>query len=327
MAINRRGTLGRTVRLALVSVFATAALAFIASSAGAAVKLEWTQKKVYEAQPVPPPPQVVNRTWLGYLTRTGSPAVPDGTVSPAGVATGPTVDGASAVSTDYTWGFPAEDGTDDTFALSGTTQFEGTLNMVGPNHGINISLQDPVLTLAGDGTGTLTFSGTNSSSEALSGPLFDLDLTESTLTPGDAGAYTIGNIIPSIASIQAFGAAYPVGSGPDRDPNTFGSFSVTVTPPAAPPVIVEVPGPTVTVEKKVEVPVPSPATEKTYTVKKAPFGKKAKEVVARVTKGRKFIGYAEITNRKITFVGLEVDLKGTYRFSQVGGKRKVNVKF
>lgn len=322
MAINRRGTLGRTLRIALVSVFATAAFAFAATAAGAAVTLEWTQKKVYEAQPVPPPPQIVNRTWLGYLTRTGNPGVPDGTVSPAGVASGPTVDGTSAVSTDYTWTFPAASNTPDSFSLNGTTEFEGTLNMVGPNHGINISLQNPVITLAGDGTGTLTFSGTNSSSEPLVGPLFDLDLSEVTITPGDAGAYTIGNIIPAVASIQAFGAAYPVGSGPDRLPNTFGSFSVTVTPQlSVPPVYVEVPGPTI--EKQVVL----PPKFSTVRVKKAPFGKKAKKLVARITKGKKFIGYAEITNRKITFIGVETKLKGKYRFSEVGGKRKVTIKF
>lgn len=323
MAINRRGTLGRTLRIALVSVFAVAAFAFAATAAGAAVKLEWTQKKVYEAQPVPPPPQVVNRTWLGYLTRTGNPGVPDGTVSPAGVATGPTVNGLSDVSTDYTWTFPAASGTPDSFALNGTTEFEGTLNMVGPNHGINISLQDPVITLAGDGTGTLTFSGTDSTAAPFTGPLFTLDLSEVTITPGEAGAYTIGNIIPAIASTQAFGAAYPIGSGPDRLPNTFGSFSITVTPPVqpVPPVYVETPGPTI--EKTVEIP---PKFTK-LTVKKPPFGKKAKKLVARVTKGKKFIGYAEITGRKITFIGIETKLKGKYRFSEVGGKRKVTIKF
>lgn len=331
-ATHFRSTQFRLFGAALATIVAAAFLMLAgATKADAALQLNWTQKKVYNSAA----PAGTDRTWLGYLTRAATPpappiSAPDGTATPSGGLAGPTVSSASVVGDDYTWSFDAVAGSLNATTLAGSLDFDGVLTYASTNHGILISIGDPKITLAGDGTGKLYATGDKSTSETYdqTEAVFNLDLSNTTCTLNWDGSLTLGNIVPSIAvtgyTFPGGAQGYSAGAGPDRTPNTFGSFSLTgatCAPLSGPQGETGAQGPQGPAGATgPQGPAGKDATVKTIKLKKAIFG--SKKVVAKVTLKGRFVGYAEVKGRtaKITYVTSK--LKGTYKFTTVGGKRK-----
>jgi hypothetical protein len=218
---------GLLVSMALAAaVPASAQAATVASG-----QLDWTQTAVYNSGT----PQ---RTWLGYVTGPG-PSLAAGSATPIAPATGPTVTTASdrGVGQAYTTTFPATTGTYDPNNGVGALELDGGLSFVAPpppaGHGFTITVTQPRLVLDGD-HGQLFASGQGSTSAGAvtydrSKPLFNLDLTNATVTLKANGSRVLSGIVPSLATGDyAFPANYLAGAGPDRDPNTFGAFAVTL---------------------------------------------------------------------------------------------------
>ena len=219
--------LRRSARL-IAAIAVASAMAPAAASAAtvASGHLDWTQTAVYNSGT----PQ---RTWLGYVT--GDPMVGQagGSATPTAPATGPTVTTASprGVSETYTTVFPATDGTYDANTGTGTVELEGGLSFTSPVHMFTITVDQPEIVLDGN-SGQLFASGTGGGDTPTyddTKPLFDLDLSDATVTLKADGSRVISGIVPSIATANwAFPSNYPAGAGPDRDPNTFGSFDLTL---------------------------------------------------------------------------------------------------
>lgn len=234
----------RTAWLALAALVMLAIAVPGASAAPVTVStLDWTQAAVYDTAA----PANTDRTWLGYATGPGFLAA--GTVTPSAGATGPTVTpssprGATAL---YTFSFPGTSGNYDAATNTGSVELSGTLTYNSTAHGFNITVENPLVVLNGT-TGTLYASGTGFPTAGAtpydrSQPLFNLNLAGATISPPVDGTRTISNIVPSLATADyAFPANYSSGAGPERTPNTFGSFALTVTTgpdtPAPPAVVV-----------------------------------------------------------------------------------------
>lgn len=239
---------------ALAAALTAAALVPAGASAAevTASKLRWSMVNQYDTSL----PSNTNRTWLGYVLNTGAGPqfsngtatvsdgatleVPAGWVAPALTPT--TLDGTAPEGLDkvYTFGFggnAAGRGTYDPATAKAELEFTGTLAFT--VHGLGVNLQQPKVVL--DGTkGTLTASGLGSPDLRTivpydrAKPILNLDLSDATVTPHVDGSETISGIVPSIASTHLFSAAYPVGAGPNRSPNTFGSLSIRLAvPPTA----------------------------------------------------------------------------------------------
>lgn len=237
----------RHARKAWPALVALVALTIAAPGASAAPvtasTLNWTQAAVYDTAA----PANTDRTWLGYATGPGFLAA--GTVTPSAGATGPTVTPASprGASALYTFSFPGTSGSYDAATNTGSVELSGTLTYNSTAHGFNITVENPFVVLNGT-TGTLYASGTGFPAAGAtpydrSQPLLHLNLAGATISPPVDGTRTISNIVPSLATADyAFPANYGAGAGPERTPNTFGSFSLTVTTgtdtPAPPAVIV-----------------------------------------------------------------------------------------
>lgn len=362
MLFSRNQAHARSVRALILSAFIVTAGAFAASSASAAVTLDWTQGAAYEIgdpaaiPPVPAAPSGTNRTWLGYVTNTLAGAGPAsaGSQTPSNGATGDTVTTASARggSTSYLASFPAAsgsgvDGAATTFA--GDFTFSGTVTW--DIHGEFVTFENPHVVFGGDGTGTVYASGANNGtaySEA-SGKIFDLDLDGRAADPGASvsqpgfvagyqaakwvlnwdGSRTLTGIVPAIATpntgaVAVFGPAYAAGVGPDRLPNRFGSFALKFAAGTGPAGTAGPQGPAG--PAGVAGPAGKDATVKTIKLKKAPFGSRAK-LTAKITKGKKFVGYASVAGKKLRTTTL-TKLKGKYSLTEVGGKhRRTTVKF
>jgi len=228
----------RRARPARVALCATAVAAAAAGTAPAAFaapadvtggSLEWSQANVYELGPGGP------KTWLGYVT--SPPPLANGTASATAPATGTEVTpsspkGATAL---YTFTYPANDGSYDRSTRTGTVRTKGTVTFASTMHRFTITVTDPVVALNGT-TGTLSATGQGGASGqtpyTADQPLFNLDLSGATVTEPSPGTQRIEGIVPALATADtAFPAAYQVGAGPDRTPNTFGSFSLTVSTP------------------------------------------------------------------------------------------------
>jgi hypothetical protein len=238
----------RAARTAVAATVGVAALAMTPGAASAAVTLDWTQANVFELPSGPPP--LPPMTWLGYVT-SPAPAAggigTNGTAAASGAASGAQVTassprGAGAL---YSFSYPAVDGAIDPDALDGALDFDGALTFSSPappaGHGFTISVEDPEIVLNGDNTGQLYASGVTSEGSGSyddSSPVFDLDLDDARWLLYADGTRSLVGIAPAIATAGlAFptGAqGYPAGAGPDRDPNTFGSFAITVAPDAGP---------------------------------------------------------------------------------------------
>ena len=215
----------------LVAFAAMAGLALASTATASATSvgsgaLTWSQTNVYASTAEWTAAPNTNRTWLGYLARTGTPAIafPNGSVTPGNGATGDIVTAASPKSPTaaYSQTYGAGIGAYDAATKTGTVTFTGTVAHSGPNHGIDFTFANPTIFLRG-ATGTLAFNGIPDAPA----PLFNLDLSKAVYTDNDDGSHTISGIVPSIARADIFGGAYPVGSGPNRVPNIFGAFSVT----------------------------------------------------------------------------------------------------
>jgi hypothetical protein len=347
-------------------VLSLAALAGATGAASAApVQLEWTQVNVYDGAA----PSNTDRTWLGYLTRSGcGPGCANGSATPSNGAAGPTVTPGSDRGPDKanTWTFDADGGSINANTLQGSFDFVGTLTNYSAGHAINIVLNDPTIVLNGDGTGSFKASGTgvapNPSAPGYSPSdpdystgftdleIFSLDLSNAVCTLSWNGTTTLSNIAPTLTALKFFTGSYPVGSGPDRSPNTFGTFSLVGVPCAAKgdtgaqgPI-----GPAGAAGTNGQDGAAGPAgrdgrdgkdgaagpagrdgkdaSTKTFIVKKSVF-KTRKSVVARVTRNKKFVGYATVTGRKVKITYITAKIRGTYQLTPVSKKyKKVKVK-
>ncbi len=212
----------------IAAIAAACAMAPAAASAAtvASGHLDWTQTAVYNSGT----PQ---RTWLGYVTGDPMVGLAGGSATPTAPATGPTVDTTSArgVSESYTTIFPSTAGTYDANTGSGTIELDGGLTSTSPVHMFTIDVNQPLVVLDGD-SGQLFASGAGGGATPTydrTQPLFDLDLSDATVTLKADGSRILSGIVPSIATGNwAFPSNYPAGAGPERDPNTFGSFDLTL---------------------------------------------------------------------------------------------------
>lgn len=358
MPSNR--TLPRSLRVLVLSIVVASVAAFGSSGASAAVTLDWTQANVYET-PVPG----TDRTWLGYVTNSannaGPPSLGSQVVGDGAVGTDVTTASARGANALYAVGFPAASGSLIEAASPADVQGEFTFSgkITWTTHSTPITFTNPRIVLDGDGTGALYATGVNDATayDETTGPVFELDLDGQDPNPGAPastpgtqagfpaavwklnfdGTRSISGIVPKVATPNTtaaaiFGAAYAAGVGPDRVPNRFGSFAVSIAPNTGPEGTngidgangVQGPqGPTGPAG-----PAGKDATVKTIRLKKAIFGKKAK-VVARITKKGKFVGYAEVNGRKVKVTYATATLKGTYKLTIVGAKKKrsASVKF
>jgi Htaa/Collagen triple helix repeat (20 copies) len=181
-----------------------------------------------------------NKTWLGYVI---GPSLANGTVSASDGALGEPVtssspQGPTAV---YTFSYPAASGSLNTTSLTGTMDFKGTVSFVSAKHGFTLSVKDPRIVLNGT-TGALYASGDGAGATTTydqSQALFDLDLSGAAWNLAADGSWKLTGIVPAVAVTDyAFPGAptqgYPAGSGPDRTPNTFGGFAISVAPNTGP---------------------------------------------------------------------------------------------
>lgn len=232
MTLRLRPPRGRRLRLPALACAVSLSLAAAASASAATVTsghLDWSNANVYESGA----PAGTNRTWLGYVT--GPTPLAAGTATPSGGAGGDTVTTASARGATQLFGFsfPATGGTYDAATNAGTVELRGMLTFASAAHGFTITVVDPQLVLSGT-TGKLFASGQGSTSQGpkaydRTSALFDLDLGAAAVTDFPDGSRAIAGIVPRIATADyAFPPNYAAGAGPDRTPNTFGSFAVTL---------------------------------------------------------------------------------------------------
>lgn len=234
-------SLHRVKRVALVAATAALALGLTASAASAAGQLRWTMQNSF---PSGCSSTGLNCTWLGYLTNPTPFSGARGTATPEAEATGATVSPASprGANVFYTFGFPQDVGSSSgpvyTGGGSDEFEFEGTLEFESPpapnGHDFTMTVEDPLIVLNGDDTGELYAEGAIPGSDPpatydRTEPVFDLDLTSATIETDTDSAQTICGIVPSIhEGGYAFPANYATGAGPDRTPNTFGSFALVL---------------------------------------------------------------------------------------------------
>jgi hypothetical protein len=221
--------LSRRTRLAAAGSTLAVSAALIPAAAQADTvttgHLDWSQTAIYDLGA----PAGTNRTWLGYVTGPG-PALAAGTATPTAPATGPTVDTSSTRGDAFTTSFPSTTGTYDPSTGIGTIDYDGALVFASTAHGFTISVEKPEVVLDGL-SGKLYASGAGSSAAYdRSQPVYDLDLSGATVTLKADGSRVISGIVPSLATLNTvFPGNYAVGSGPDRTPNTFGSFALTLS--------------------------------------------------------------------------------------------------
>lgn len=339
MSTSRIHARRRSARALILSVLVATGLLAAAASAQAAVSLKWTQANVFNTSAA----SGYDRTFLGYTTNStdmGAGPPSGGTVTPSAGATGDTVTTASArgASELYSNTFAPISGSvsGPSSAPTGTLQFSGTVTYV--VNGVVATVINPRIVLAGDGTGQLFATGygiTGMTGAAYddSTPMLNLDFngaapdggapaSQPGLQAGYSAAYwqvnsdgslSLEGIVPSVATInKLYGSSYAVGSGPDRIPNRFGTLSLQVAAPAAPP-------------SNPTGPSAGTAVDKAIVLKKAPFSKRSR-LVAKVFKGKTLVGYASVVGRKVRFTIVGSELKGTYTLVETSGKkRKVKV--
>jgi hypothetical protein len=365
MSFSRNHARTRSVRALVLSAFIVTASALGASSASAAVTLDWTQAAAYEigdpsaVPPVAPAASGTNRTWLGYVTNTLTGAGPAsaGSQTPSGGATGDTVTTTSprGGATSYLASFPAASGSGvDGAATSFAGDFTFSGKVTWDIHGEFVTFENPHVVFNGDGTGAVYASGDNTGTPyaEATGKIFDLDLdgraadaVAPASQPGFVAGYpeakwvlnwdgsrTLSGIVPAIATpntgaVAVFGPAYSAGAGPDRIPNRFGSFALNFAANSGPAGPAGTPGPAGSPGPAgIAGPAGKDASVKTIKLKKAPFGSRAK-LTAKISKGKKFVGYASVNGKKLKTTTVS-KLKGKYTLTEVGGKhRKASVKF
>lgn len=217
-------------------ILLTAAGALLAAGPAGAVpatvdggSLTWAQTNVYDTTQ----PAGHDRTWIGYVTNAiGGPGAANGTVTPVAPLTAPALDSSSprGAAQSYSWVFPATGGSYEADTGVGTVAFDGGLTFASVGHGFKITVDDPQLTLNGL-SGVMSGSGeyTDTAQTPYSGqPIFNLDLSGSVVVLRPDGSREIAGIVPTLAKTGLpFPPNYTGGvSGPDRTPNTFGSFTL-----------------------------------------------------------------------------------------------------
>lgn len=203
--------------------------------------LGWTQVNVFDTSA----PADENRTWLGYFTNSPGASTARGTFTPSGEATGDTVtpDSPRGPQTQYRVRFRGLSSHGEpglwpkVVRLGGVVTFRSQPAPAG--HGITVTLENPRVEFDGSATAKLYATGTRTvggpggagTTERYddSQPVFTLDLTTGWGTKGSSMTWSYFQVQPTIAVTgHAFPASYPAGSGPDRTPNTFGTFDITV---------------------------------------------------------------------------------------------------
>jgi hypothetical protein len=381
---------GRTLRALLATAAAALVAGLTAASASAAVTLDWTLENAYSSGCSG---SGLNCTWLGYVTNPtpfagarGSVTVGEGTTiaRPDGTAvTSVTPTSARGAGEDYTFSYPADSGFlsgGPTAAdWAGTMQFEGSVSFVSPwpeAHGFTITVDDPRIVLAGDGTGFIHATGLSTPGAAGSDPVpytdsaavWELDLDGGTPPVGPAypaaqwqvhadGTQTLSGIVPKIETAgQTFpGTSYPADSGPNRSPNIFGGFAISIAPNSGPegptgPTGPIGPGGAIGASGAIGPAGPKGASgprgkrgprgfrgkvrkiaRRTQAVKldRAPFGQTARRV--RLTRRGKTVASGRISGRTLRLTlpkaaGASKRLSGRYVLRAVGGKRRATVR-
>jgi hypothetical protein len=233
-----RRRVGRVTAAAIVGALA---LAIAATSASAASQLEWSLENAYSSGCST---SGLHCTWLGYMTNPAPGSGTRGTVAPTGAAVGPTVTGAApspslrGANVFYAWSFPYNDGTGESYnGGAATYEFDGGMSFTSPappnGHGITITVVDPEVVVDGDGTGSLYAEGLKATGVGTTAPydrtlpVFDLDFSDAIVQFNPDGSQSVVGIVPSIHEADyAFPANYAAGDGPNRTPNTFGSFAL-----------------------------------------------------------------------------------------------------
>lgn len=287
---------------------ALAALALTAASAHAAPQtvvggnLNWSTVKLWN--PVSTTPVVTDRTFVGFETRNSGAGAQNMTFGPAGGMWGTTVGPSDPQGTEVSWNFPSVGGIYDPETRVGTVSTIGVLEgrssfltadpyPVGPvGFNYTLSIQNPTVVFDGTDTARLFANGTkyNGNSDG-SAPdntesygrteLFTLDLSQLVETHSPDGTVTLSNLVPTVVT-DVYGGFAP-GSGPNRTPNTFGGFSLTIaTPQTGPQGDTGAPGPV----GPIGVPGPvGPAGATGKTGKTGPRGKTGRtKVIARLAK-------------------------------------------
>jgi hypothetical protein len=328
MSNPSRPVRGISLRLLALSVIAAVA-AFGAGAATASadpISLTWNQYKVYDSPYVVPN---TCRTWLGYVSRHDAPGAANGSAWPSNGTTGPVlIDGTTpfSCSNSYDWSFPATSGSLSGTALNpstlaGTLSFKGTFTYDSPapptGHGFHIEITNPKLVLSGTGTGELRASGINNADPAYTAysdlKVFDINASAATYRMNFDGSASIDGLAPAVAATNFFTAAYPLGAGPNRAPNTFGTFSITIPANAGPKGDAGQPGAS---GKDAVV-----TTRRTFIMKSRVFPTN-KTVIARVTKNKRYVGYATVTGRRVQITAVVKDLKGSHTLTPVTRKIK-----
>lgn len=337
----------RARRALLLSTAALGAAAIAAPAASAAVTLDWSTANVANSAA----PADTERTWLGYVTNPARFSA-KGTASPIAPATGPTVTPTSPRGVDQaaTWSLPAVSGSLNPIALSGSMEFQGGVRFVSPGpapdsgHGFTITVENPRIVLdpvtrTGElyATGLRTPNGPDTPPVAYdrTEPVFAFRTIDWSFRADGSTSLTL---TPEVAeSLYVFPAPYIAGRGPERRPNTFGSFTINVPLNSGPKGDKGDPGAKGTdgrngtngtngkngTTKVVRV--------QTSTLSKAPFkGKAARKVRVTARNSSKTLATGTVRGRTLT-VTLAADanrkkLKGLYTLRVVGGKATAKVR-
>lgn len=246
-----RGTLVKAYGKFNVEIAATPAPA-PSEPVTTAGKLEWTQINSFEGT-TPPGSATLNRTWLGYFTNSPGPATARGSFLLSNGVAGENVtpDSPRGIGVSYKTTFPMASSTANAVTKTGVIRYSGLVTYLSPaapaGHGITISIENPRVEFDGSNTAKLYATGLHTVGGVGGGPasidpyddsqpVFTLDLSGATVQPNTDNTTTLKNVAPSVAATNhVFPANYPTGAGPDRSPNTFGSFDITVPNPVVAP--------------------------------------------------------------------------------------------
>lgn len=323
----------QTIRRAALGALAGTLLATATADAAAVAggRLDWTTANVYETGA----PDGTNRTWMGYTTAPGVPFT-NGTVAASAGATGETVTPQSPRGADrlFTFGYEVTTGGYDAATGTGDLEAKGVVTFRSAAHGFTVTLEQPRVVLHG-ATGQLFASGKNAGSQSSqqagtydrTKPVFDLDLSKARRTD-ESGVTVISGIVPAIHEAgYAFPGDYAKGSGPDRTPPTFGTFTLRLGAPAALPPVTQ-PQTTPAAAAPGTPPAQTTGTKvRRVTLQRAPFaGPGLRRVTLRSTKSRRAVATGKVRGRVLTLYRVKghklASLSGTYLL-RIRNARKV----
>ncbi|MBO9533918.1 MAG: HtaA domain-containing protein [Solirubrobacteraceae bacterium] len=327
----------RSTRSVLITSATVAALGAIPALAGAAPATvyggatAWTTANVYDLAS----PSTTNRTWLGYVTSAFGAPAGNSTIADGATLSGPTgapvsiIDGTTLKSLDaYTYGYNVAAGTVDPEAgtldvtTTGTVKFE--------THGETVALSNAHVVVNAGGTGSISFGGGKTTAGVTTAydaatPLFTV--TGATFRRLSPSVIEVTGLAPTVAKTEVFGVAYPAGvAGPNRTPNVFGEFRLTLDTSTPTPKVVEVPVEKV-VEKTVTVtqPVDVPAVRTVRTLSARPFATSATvDVTIRKSGSTTVLGEGYVAGKKlVVFLAKGTKLDGKYVLSRQSGSKQL----